>query len=170
MSPETEAKPKPFRWHRGMRAQVPAGPHIVGVDLDATVLDVDDRGIPVAWAVHPPNQLPRVITGYGAPGWCEAVWEGAKVDEKDPVTLGAMLGAVREAHGDPTIHLSPETRDRLDNAEPYVVWHVNRHTEGEDEWLRDSGAWGALEEGHRDPPITARTEFDALSAALETAP
>jgi hypothetical protein len=85
----------------------------------------------------------------------------------DPATLGALLALVREKHGEPTIHLVPTTRDRYDSGEPYIVWHVERLAEGETEWLRESGAWGALEDGHRDPPITGLTEAEALVAALE---
>lgn len=87
----------------------------------------------------------------------------------DPATMGCLLALVREAFGDNTIHLSPATYDRYDDGEPEIRWHVNRHHEGEDEWMRESGAFGEMADGHRDPPIVGATEADALLAALRAA-
>lgn len=108
-----------------------------------------------------------VLLQRGAGEW---LVEAEGIDGSDGATVGAMLGAVRAAFDDPTIHLAPDTRDRYEDAEPYIVWHVNRHHQGEDEWLRESGAWGAMEDGHRDPPIAAIDEESALAAAWASRP
>lgn len=91
-------------------------------------------------------------------------------DLSDLPTLGAVLGLAREALREPTLHLRPGTVDRYPDAEPVVVWYVERHVEGESEWLRESGAWGEMEDGHQDPPICSSVEAEALIAALEAAP
>lgn len=62
------------------------------------------------------------------------------------------------------------TSDLLDTAEPEIRWHVCRHFEGEDEWLRESGAFGELVDGHRDPPIVGASAAAALVAALLAVP
>lgn len=90
-------------------------------------------------------------------------------DPDSHATMGCLLALVREAFGDNTIHPSPATYDRYDDGEPEIRWHVNRHHEGEDEWMRESGAFGELNDGHRDPPIVGPTEAHALLAALRAA-
>lgn len=87
----------------------------------------------------------------------------------DAATRGAMVGVLREAWQEPTLHLRPATRCSLANDEDYVVWYVERQRlDGSDqEWLRESGAWGAQDDGHRDPPIECATEAEALVAAAE---
>jgi hypothetical protein len=91
-------------------------------------------------------------------------------DLSDPATLGCLLALVREVHGEPTAHLVASWRDRLDNNEPEVVWYIERAREDDTEWLRCSGAWGEMEDWHRDPPLCSPDEREALVAALESAP
>lgn len=118
------------------------------LDPDGSAGRLGDAVLPAAWRFS---------------RWCVP-------DLRDPCTAGGLLALVREAWGDVTIHLTPAWRDRYDSGEPYVVWHVERAIEGDTEWLRESGAWGELEDGHRDPPIESVYGVAALVSALRAAP
>jgi len=91
-------------------------------------------------------------------------------DPTDPATRGCLLELVREALDEPTAHVCPALYDSPQTRS--IVWVIERQRidEDEPEWLRDSGAWGEQDNGHRDPPITGPTEWDALCAALAAAP
>lgn len=75
-----------FRWMEGMLTI----PGTLG-NRAARVLAVDDRGIPVEWAL-PPSDAHRheIHSGYGTPGWCEDAWWLALPDLTDPATLGCV--------------------------------------------------------------------------------
>ena len=91
-------------------------------------------------------------------------------DPRDAATVGAMLGFVREKAGEPTLHARPLAEDsRLGDGETVILWCVERqHADGGGaEWLRESGAWGAAEAGHRDPPVYGRSEAEAIVGAGE---
>lgn len=89
-------------------------------------------------------------------------------DLDDPLTRAGLAVLAREALNEPTAHARPVHQDRLSDCEPEIRWHVERPVEGEHEWLRYSGAWGAGD--HRDPPINEATEIEAYAAAILAAP
>lgn len=150
--------PNDFPWRAGMRVlptdDYPAlrvayvGPHdTFGPDI-----------IGQAYAEDPDDVDAYVFDGTDEP------------DLTDPATVGALEGAVAEAHGEPTLHARPVHMDAYDSAEPTVVWHIERAKEDDHEWLRESGAWGAVENGHRDRPIVGQSKADALLAAWNNRP
>jgi hypothetical protein len=116
-----------------------------------------------------------IVTQPDENGWCSAydttageVVEGL-LDMAEPVwdsaTVGALSGVVRSLYNEPTMHARPAHVDRISDAEPVIVWYIERAHKDDHEWLRESGAWGSMPDGHRDPPICCDTEADAWLAA-----
>jgi hypothetical protein len=91
---------------------------------------------------------------------------GALPEFRDPGTRGAALEAVREHLNDASVHLACRPGESPGGA--YRSWFVERVSPDNDdnEWLRESGAWGEQENGHRDPPIECMTEAEALVMAI----
>lgn len=121
---------KPFPWRPGTRA-------------------IDNRGN--AWRLYVGSG--DLLCAQGEPGGYCSGWltfadlMGARPDETDPATLGALLGVLREERGDPTIYVRPVYS--MQTAE-HVGWQVG------DQW-QERLACGP-------------TEFAALMAALEATP
>lgn len=94
--------PPDFPWRPGMRIL----PNEAGGNRYARILTVDD-GVPTCIAVEMPVGLSRDVGP-----WIEAWNEHAENDQdepdlSDPATLGGLLGAVREAYGDPLAYIVP---------------------------------------------------------------
>jgi len=126
---------KSFRWLPGMRCT--AG---------SRVLHVDDRGVPVAWTFETPDDLPRLVTGYGTPGWCADCWANEEPDFGDPATRGLLHELLPDGW-----YLVPILVD----AGSIVGWVVYRPTDDP-----------------KDRPVTKPqpSRVAALVAALEVAP
>ena len=111
----------------------------------------------------------EVDAGVDEAGWftvrCDDTEPYAQPDWTDPATVGALSGVVRSLYNEPTMHARPAHVDRISDAEPVIVWYIERAHEDDHEWLRESGAWGSMPDGHRDPPICCDTEHDAWLAA-----
>lgn len=157
--------PSDFPWRPGMRIR----PNAAGGNRYARILTVDD-GVPTCIAVEMPVGLSRDVGP-----WIEAWNEHAENDQDepdltDPATIGALLGAVREAYGEPTLHPRPVLLDTLTNTGPQVVWYIERAKEDDHEWLRTNGMWGEMVDGHKAPAISTATEADALLAAWAARP
>lgn len=120
--------------------------------------------------------VPRSDPGHGAQTvWCDSGYlsylsRDALPDFTDPLTAAGAQTVAEIVHNDPTLHLVPVSIDRYEDAEPVTCWRIERMIDGETEWLRESGAWGAMEQGHRDPPICCSTKLEALIAAILAAP
>jgi hypothetical protein len=71
---------------------------------------------------------------------------------RDHATLGALLGLVREAHGDPLLYIEPDDGEWF--GQPGILWCYMKHREGS---TFISGPF-------------ASSEAEALVAALEAAP
>ena len=74
---------------------------------------------------------------------------GAEPDPNDPATIGALLGAVREAYHDPSMYIAPTTMLRPDGTAPM---------------------WFAYTGNGRGPVGSGPTEFTALLAAWNARP
>lgn len=116
---------KPFPWRPGMLTT--CGRRVIEVNGDTPSMWVDRHGY--------------LQTSEGVS------WQASRQpDRTDPATLGALLGAVREAHGSPDLHLRP------------IISMFSGLV----------GSWGVCL--YHEPTWTGLTEFDALMAAWEAAP
>ena len=118
---------------------------------------------PNAWVQLDPTPFPRVVTGYGSPGWCATVWEDQAPDLTDPATLGCLLELVREAWQAPKTHALAQTararRWGQAHASPLIGPRGNA-------WICYVYAAVGLEPIER---FLGKTEAEALVAALEAA-
>lgn len=90
---------------------------------------------------------------------------GMAPDRTDGATRGAFLDAVREAFGEPLLHVRPA-------AGGWLMYRVaNPGLSERDEVLLTDGSWfDAAEWGNSDGPIRAATEWDAIEAAWNVRP
>jgi hypothetical protein len=90
-------------WPRLLAAGVQWRPGMVAID-GCRVLDVDDRGVPVAW-LQSESTAPtlgirqRIDTAYGSPGFAADEWTRHTPDLNDPATIGCLLGEVERISG-----------------------------------------------------------------------
>ena len=90
---------------------------------------------------------------------------GMSPDRNDPATLGAFLGAVREAFAEPLMYLIPGHSSWL------ICRRVDESDGDGDEVLLTDGSWFPIdEEGNEHPPIRGATEWDAIEAAWNVRP
>lgn len=141
------------------------------------MLYTDDDGSPVrivnvpALPEYPENAIgdgmaPGVATHDDGLTWYIFGDDGKGApDRNDPATVGAFLGAVREAFGEPLMFVRPA-------AGGWMVYRVaNPGLIERDEVLLTSGQWfDAAEWGNVDDPIRGATEWDATEAAWNVRP
>lgn len=128
------AIPADFPWRAGMVYITPDG-------VRGRIVDDKDHVRPVGGVK---NYRPGKTWGWPMPS-------GVRTDPSDPATLGAILGAVREAYGDPYGH---------------PTWDGLRWTYSRPPTPGASGLEGML----RHIVGSGPTEFDALLAAWNARP
>lgn len=122
--------PNDFPWRPGMRVLPTDDCPAIRVSYVGPHETYGPEIIGQAYAEDPADEDPFVFDGEDSP------------DLTDPATLGALLGAVREAYGDPSA---------------YVMM------------ARSIGAWVFVAYGH-DPIESYTSEIDALLAAWNARP